>query len=138
MAGVGRPAIAQTAPAQDSPKMDAPAEGQSLPGPAVADQAVSAPVSDDAVALIPDPWSGPNHAFYRLSTAIDRAAIAPAIRVYDRVVPTPIRNGLDNAIQNLAEPRTAANDILQGRFKPAGNGDRAVCDQFDFWAGGLD
>jgi phospholipid-binding lipoprotein MlaA len=120
LAGVGRPAIAQTAPAQDSPKMDAPAEGQSLPGPAVADQAVSAPVSDDAVALIPDPWSGPNHAFYRLSTAVDRAAIAPAIRVYDRVVPTPIRNGLDNAIQNLAEPRTAANDILQGRFKPAG------------------
>ena len=55
-----------------------------------------------------------------MTRAIDRAAIAPVIHAYVKVVPTPVRTGLDNAISNLAEPRTVANDILQGRFKPAG------------------
>lgn len=68
---------------------------------------------------MPDPWVRMNRGFYAVSTAVDRAVIAPVIHVYIRVVPPPIQTGLTNAINNLAEPRTAANDILQGRFKHA-------------------
>jgi phospholipid-binding lipoprotein MlaA len=112
--------LAQPARAQDAPKVDGPPQGQGLPGSATPDQASAASVPDSATGLIPDPWSAPNHASYRLTRRVDRAVIAPAIRVYVHVVPTPVRNGLDNAIRNLDEPRTVANDVLQGRFKPAG------------------
>ncbi len=105
------PAMAQTSPAH----------GQTPRAPAATDPAVPAAGSDSPTELIPDPWSGPNHDFYRLTETVDRRVIRPVIRVYNRAVPKPIRNGLDNAIQNLDEPRTAANDILQGRFKPAGS-----------------
>jgi phospholipid-binding lipoprotein MlaA len=112
--------MAQPARAPDAPKVDGPAERQGLPNPAIPDQTGVASAPNSATALIPDPWSGPNHAFYRLTRTVDRAVIAPVIRVYVRVVPSPVRNGLDNAIRNLDEPRTVANDVLQGRFKPAG------------------
>jgi phospholipid-binding lipoprotein MlaA len=114
------PATAQTARAVGAPEADDRATAQGLPDPAAPDAATTAPGPDSATALIPDPWSGPNHTSYRLTRAIDRAAIAPVIRTYVRVVPTPVRTGLDNAISNLDEPRTVANDVLQGRFKPAG------------------
>ena len=120
LVAAGGPAMAQTAPAEDAPMAAGRADAQGLPDLATPDPAASAPVSDSATGLIPDPWSGPNHASYRVTRAIDRAAIAPAIRAYVRVVPTPVRTGLDNAIGNLDEPRTVANDVLQGRFKPAG------------------
>ncbi len=114
------PAKAQTVRAQDRPEADAPAEAQALPAPDGADASTTAPRPDSATGLIPDPWSGPNHTSYRVTRAIDRAAIAPVIRTYVRVVPSPVRTGLDNAISNLDEPRTVANDVLQGRFRPAG------------------
>ncbi|HEY3887885.1 MAG TPA: VacJ family lipoprotein [Caulobacteraceae bacterium] len=116
----GGPVIAQTARAHDASNADGQAAGPGLADPAAPDPAATAPVSDSATGLIPDPWSGPNHTSYRVTRAIDRAAIAPVIRTYVRVVPTPVRTGLDNAINNLDEPRTVANDVLQGRFKPAG------------------
>ncbi|HZC15657.1 MAG TPA: VacJ family lipoprotein [Caulobacteraceae bacterium] len=67
-----------------------------------------------------DPWSRFNHKSYRFTRAVDRAVIAPVIHAYIRVTPQPVRHGLSSAIDNLTEPRTVGNDILQGRFKPAG------------------
>jgi phospholipid-binding lipoprotein MlaA len=102
------PAMAQTAPA---------------PGPAADPQAAApGPVAaaPDEATLMPDPWSHVNRGFYAISTAIDHAVLAPVIHVYIRVMPRPIQTGFSNAIGNLAEPRTVANDILQGHFKHAG------------------
>jgi phospholipid-binding lipoprotein MlaA len=118
-------ASAQAAPAPTSSAQAVPAavgraDARNLPDPATADRVSAAPIQDGATASIPDPWSGPNHTSYRVTRAIDRAAIAPAIHAYVRVVPGQVRTGLDNAISNLDEPRTVANDVLQGRFKPAG------------------
>ncbi len=104
--------------ASAQPAMAQPASG---PDPASAGPAAPAAGQDSVAEPMPDPWAGPNHAFFRLTRSVDKAVIAPAFRAYNRVVPKPVRNGLDNAIQNLDEPRTAANDILQGRFKGAGN-----------------
>jgi phospholipid-binding lipoprotein MlaA len=114
------PAMAQTPHVRHAVSPRGQSEAQSAPAPAAADPVNAAPVPDGGTALIPDPWSGPNHSFYRLTRTVDRAVIAPVIRGYVRVVPTPVRNGLDNAIRNLQEPRTVANDVLQGRFTPAG------------------
>jgi phospholipid-binding lipoprotein MlaA len=117
LATASQPAIAQVTPGQDASK----AEGRAPPDAADASQPAPALNSDNAAEPMPDPWAGANHAFFRVTRSVDKAVIAPAFRAYNRVVPKPVRNGLDNAIQNLDEPRTAANDILQGRFKGAGN-----------------
>jgi phospholipid-binding lipoprotein MlaA len=97
--------------AQAAPAPEAPSASPTAPAPA--QSSVAEPM--------PDPWAGPNHAFFRLTRSVDKTVIAPAFRAYNRVVPKPVRNGLDNAIQNLDEPRNAANNLLQGRFKGAGH-----------------
>ncbi len=118
-AAAARDAQTPEASAPDAPQADGQADAQSLPVPPTADHAADS-AAEKLAPLMPDPWSGPNHAFYRFTRKVDRAAIAPAIRAYTHVVPTPIRTGLDNSIHNLNEPRTAANDILQGQPKRAG------------------
>ncbi|HEX4197532.1 MAG TPA: VacJ family lipoprotein [Caulobacteraceae bacterium] len=107
------PAMAQSAPGPAAPQEE-PQANPAQPVPAQA----AAPA--DEAALMPDPWSRVNRHFYALSTALDHAVIAPVIHVYIHVVPPPIQTGLTNAVNNLSEPRTAANDILQGRFRHAG------------------
>jgi phospholipid-binding lipoprotein MlaA len=71
-------------------------------------------------AQIRDPWMRLNRRAYGFSMATDRAVIAPVVRAYIKAMPQPVRAGLSNAVANLNEPRTAGNDILQGRFKRAG------------------
>ena len=120
LAGAAGSTMAQPAPTQDGSATDGRANVQAPGDAASAGAAPAAAAAGNAAGLIPDPWSRPNHTSYRVTRAIDRAAIAPVIRAYVRVVPSPVRTGLDNAMSNLDEPRTVANDILQGRFKLAG------------------
>lgn len=82
-------------------------------GPALAQEARSG-------AQIPDPWESANRALFRWSMAVDRAVIAPGIHVYRTVVPGPVQTGVKNVVNNLDEPRTFANDVLQLRFRKAG------------------
>ena len=74
-----------------------------------------------AVAPIPDPWTGFNRGSYAFSMGVDGAVIAPVIHGYIRVTPHPIRTAISHAIDNLDEPRIAANDVLQGHLKHAGS-----------------
>lgn len=71
-------------------------------------------------AQIPDPWERMNRGLYSFSMAVDRAVIAPGIHLYRTVVPAPVQTGVQNVVYNLHEPRTFANDVLQGRFEKAG------------------
>jgi phospholipid-binding lipoprotein MlaA len=71
-------------------------------------------------AQIADPWEGANRGFYKFSMGVDRVVIAPIIHAYQAVLPDPVRQGVKNVIYNLDEPRTAANDTLQGRLDRAG------------------
>jgi phospholipid-binding lipoprotein MlaA len=94
-----------------------------LAGPALAQAA--APASPPAQAApagasIPDPWVGPNRTLYGINHAVDHAVIAPVIHGYMRVTPRFFRTGLSHAVDNLDEPRIAANDVLQLRFKRGG------------------
>jgi phospholipid-binding lipoprotein MlaA len=71
-------------------------------------------------AQIPDPWERVNRAMFRWSMAVDRALIEPGIRFYVRVTPQPVRTGVRNVVYNLDEPKVFANDVLQLRFRKAG------------------
>jgi phospholipid-binding lipoprotein MlaA len=82
--------------------------------------AQEAPKGAVAAAQIPDPWEKMNRGLFNFSMAVDRAVIAPGIHFYRRVTPQPVQTGLRNVVNNLDEPKTFANDVLQLRFHKAG------------------
>ena len=94
-------------------KVLALASASALVGPALAEETKPG-------AQIADPWEHANRGLYRFSMDVDHAIIAPVVHAYQAVLPEPVRRGVRNAIYNLDEPRTAANDTLQGRLDRAG------------------
>lgn len=66
-----------------------------------------------------DPWQRFNRRSYALGGFIDRVLVKPVARAYRRLTPAPLRRGLGNAINNLREPVTAVNGVLQVRPKIA-------------------
>ena len=67
-----------------------------------------------------DPAEKFNRGSYAIHEFFDRHLIRPLALTYQKIVPGPLRDGLRHILDNLGEPRVAANDILQGRFKKAG------------------
>src|SRR5690349_21664759 len=57
-----------------------------------------------------DPWEKTNRFFYQLNDGIDKYALKPAADGYVKVVPQPIREGLDNAFNNLDYFNVILND----------------------------
>ena len=82
--------------------------------------AQDAQTTSAAGAQIPDPWEPMNRALFSFTMTVDRAVIAPGIHLYRRATPEPVQTGIRNVVYNLYEPRTFANDMLQGRFEKAG------------------
>ena len=86
--------------------------------PAAVPPAVADP-SDIIVTAQPrtpgDPLQALNRQSFAITQAVDDAVVGPAARAYDRVVPTPVRNGLRNFLNNLHEPIIALNFLLQGK-----------------------
>ena len=73
----------------------------------------SAPPADDAEAN--DPAEGVNRAIFEANLAADRAVLRPIARAYQEHVPQDVQQGVHNIVGNLATPRIAANDLLQGK-----------------------
>ncbi|USQ94898.1 MlaA family lipoprotein [Caulobacter sp. RL271] len=67
-----------------------------------------------------DPWEGFNRGTFKLNRGFDRFLIGPMARGYMRVTPRVARNRVTTFVANLAEPRTALNDLAQGRPRAAG------------------
>jgi len=67
-----------------------------------------------------DPWEGMNRATYGFNKAIDKAIYRPITGAYLAVVPEIPRKGVSNAMRNLRDPWVFVNDILQFKFKRAG------------------
>ena len=59
-----------------------------------------------------DPLQAVNQASYDLTREADRV-LAPVALTYARIVPSPIRSGLRDFLQNLHEPVVALNFLLQ-------------------------
>jgi phospholipid-binding lipoprotein MlaA len=83
---------------------------------------VADPTLPDA-AVMPgtyDPWEGYNRRMHRFNNAIDRGVAKPLARGYVKVVPRPVRLGVSNFFNNLGQPLTMVNSLLQGKGKQAG------------------
>jgi phospholipid-binding lipoprotein MlaA len=67
-----------------------------------------------------DPWEHVNRGLYRFNDGLDRAVLRPAARGYKKAVARPVRTGVRNALNNINEPNTLMNDLLQGRVVHGG------------------
>ena len=67
-----------------------------------------------------DPWEGWNRRVHRFNNAVDRTIATPLARAYMKVVPRPVRLGVGNFFNNLGQPVSALNALLQGRPGQAG------------------
>ena len=60
-----------------------------------------------------------NRATFALNEGLDNIIFEPVAKAY-RVLPSPVRVGTGNALDNLSSLVTIPNNILQGDFKEAG------------------
>ena len=68
---------------------------------------------------VKDCFEGLNRATFSLNQGLDKAIFKPVARGY-RKLPSPIRSGTSNALENISSLITIPNNILQGEFKKAG------------------
>ena len=64
-------------------------------------------------------WEGFNRASFALNQGLDKIIFKPAASVY-RILPTPVKSGVGNSLENLTNLVTIPNNILQGDFLEAG------------------
>lgn len=67
-----------------------------------------------------DPWEKMNRRVHRFNDAVDRGVAKPLAKAYIAVVPRPVRLGVGNFFNNLGQPVSAVNALLQGKPKQAG------------------
>ena len=60
-----------------------------------------------------------NRATFAFNMGLDKAIFKPVAKAY-RVLPSPIRSGTSNVLDNISNLVTIPNNILQGEFKKAG------------------
>ncbi len=72
-------------------------------------------------ALSYDPWEKFNRRVHRFNNAVDRRIAKPLATAYVNVVPRPVRLGVGNFFNNLGQPVSAVNALLQGKPKQAIN-----------------
>jgi phospholipid-binding lipoprotein MlaA len=65
-----------------------------------------------------DPLEPLNRSMYAIHDAVDRFTLKPIARGYKAVVPEFARRGVTNFSRNLATPRSALNNMLQGKPGP--------------------
>ena len=60
-----------------------------------------------------------NRTTFAFNQALDGIIFRPIAKIY-RVLPSPVRSGVNNSLDNLSNLVTIPNNILQGEFKQAG------------------
>jgi len=68
-----------------------------------------------------DPWEGYNRGAFAFNDAFDKAIFKPVAKGYEKVVPAPGREGVNNFFNNLEDVGTSLNNLLQGKFKEGGS-----------------
>lgn len=116
---------AETAPVatpQADPRTQAEQDYDALYGAATQDYN---PVADPTLpppAELPssyDPWEKLNRKVHRFNNVVDHIIATPLARAYVAVVPRPVRLGVGNFFNNLGQPISAVNSLLQGKPKRA-------------------
>jgi phospholipid-binding lipoprotein MlaA len=68
-----------------------------------------------------DPWEPANRRVYAFNRGFDRIVFLPVARGYQRIMPPVLRRGISNFFDNLTQPVSALNLLLQGRPGQAGS-----------------
>jgi phospholipid-binding lipoprotein MlaA len=68
-----------------------------------------------------DPLEPTNRFFYRVNDTLDRYTLKPIAEGYVYIVPSPIRTGLHNVLENLSSPVLFADDVSQANPRNAGD-----------------
>jgi phospholipid-binding lipoprotein MlaA len=64
-----------------------------------------------------DRWEGLNRGVYKFNDTLDRAALKPVAKGYQKITPHWMRVGIGNFLGNLEYPATVVNQFLQGKPK---------------------
>ena len=67
-----------------------------------------------------DPYENVNRVIFDANMSIDKYFFEPVAEGYRWVLPTPVRTGISNVLQNLKSPLIFANDLLEGNPERAG------------------
>lgn len=110
-------ASTQAAPAQDTRIGDVDAETDFA---AIYGDPDDATTDTDSTAAH-DPWETYNRRVHAFNTAVDRRIAKPLAHAYVAAVPRPVRSGIGNFFDNLDEPATVVNSLLQGNPRGAAN-----------------
>lgn len=70
--------------------------------------------------LTKDPFEGFNRGAHQFNEGWDQVIFRPAAQAYQKLTPNGARGCVSNFFDNLSTPYTVANNILQGKFKAAG------------------
>ena len=70
-------------------------------------------------AEVKDCFESVNRATFKFNQVLDGVIFEPVAKAY-RILPSPVRAGTGNALDNLSTLVTIPNNILQGEFKKAG------------------
>ncbi|MDB9738827.1 VacJ family lipoprotein [Candidatus Pelagibacter sp.] len=68
---------------------------------------------------VKDCFESVNRATFKFNQVLDNAIFEPVAKAY-RILPSPVRAGTSNALDNLSSLVTIPNNVLQGEFKKAG------------------
>ena len=68
---------------------------------------------------VKDCFESVNRATFKFNQVLDGVIFEPVAKAY-RILPSPVRSGTSNALDNLSSLVTIPNNILQGEFKKAG------------------
>ncbi len=67
----------------------------------------------------PDPFEAFNRDMYAFNEGFDKAIGKPVATTYVKIVPAPVRRSVTNFFNNLWEPNSIINALLQGKFHKA-------------------
>ena len=106
-----------TEPGKEGEQTQAERDFDAIYGQEYGDPNLPTPV---AAPTVFDPWERYNRGMHRFNNAVDRTVARPLARGYVKVVPRPFRLGVSNFFNNLGQPVSAINALLQGKPKQAG------------------
>ncbi|MGH7165263.1 MAG: MlaA family lipoprotein, partial [Nitrospiraceae bacterium] len=67
-----------------------------------------------------DPWEGYNAAVFEFNRKLDRYAIKPIAKVYNRLLPDAVQRGISNLFHHARFVPRFFNNLFQGKLKGAG------------------
>jgi len=70
-------------------------------------------VTDESVALTPDPWVGFNRSMYKFNYTLDKYVLLPVVSGYEFVTPSFVQTGVSNFFNNVGEVRNFTNCVFQ-------------------------